>query len=149
MKHFILASILSIILAWYPDFDPGTFFMQSDIDLMARVVMSEASTQCFDCKHAVAATILNRYRSGIYSDDISEIIRGQYSTKNNGTPTEECYDAVYAAIAWPDAFPEDMFYFRDTHYHTFGHPYNKFGNLYFSTKYKQIPYMEGEVFDYD
>lgn len=147
--RFIIASILSLILLWYPDFDPGTFFMPEEIDLMARVVMSEASTQPFEAKQAVAATLLNRYRSDLYSNDISEIIKGQYSTQNNGTPTEECYDAVYAAIAWPNAFPEDMFYFRDSHYHTFGYPWNKFGNLYFSTKYEQIGYIEGEIENYD
>ena len=133
MFNLILATVMSIILSWYPDFDPSNFFVQSDIDLMARVVMSEASTQNFDCKEAVACTILNRYRSDEFPNDISEIIEGQYSTQDNGDPTEECYEAVYAAIAFPNAFP-DVYYFRNDHYHTFGYPYAKIDKLYFSTK---------------
>ena len=139
MHNFIFATIMSIILLWHPDFDPGAFFMPSDIDLLARVVMSEASTQDFDCKQAVAATLINRYNSEDFPNDISKIIKGQYSTANNGEPTEECYEAVYAALAFPDAFPDDMYYFRSGHYHTFGYPYAQIDDLYFSTK--------GELFD--
>ena len=134
MKNFIFASVFSIILLWHPDFDPSAFFVQSDLDLMARVVMSEASTQDFDCKHAVAATIINRYNSDRFPNDISEIIEGQYSTSDNGEPTEECYEAVYAALAFPDAFPSDMYYFRSKHFHTFGHDYTRIDDLYFSTR---------------
>lgn len=134
MRNFIFAAIMSIVLLWYPEFDPGTFFVQSDIDLMARVVMSEASTQCFDCKQAVAATLINRYNSSKFPNDISKIVDGQYSTANNGEPTEECYEAVYAAIAFPEAFPEDMYYFRSGHYHKFGHDLYMIGALYFSTE---------------
>lgn len=73
---------------------------QDDIDLMARVVMSEAGGQSDECKEAVATTILNRWMSPRYSNSIPDIISDAYSTADNGPVTNECYLAVYSAIAW-------------------------------------------------
>lgn len=110
-------------------------FSKDDIDLMARVVMSEASILPIDGKQAVAATILNRYRSDEFPDTISGVIYapGQFSTQDNGEPNEDCYTAVYAAIKY-DCFPENMYYFRRGHYHWWAHDYCQIGNTYFSTE---------------
>lgn len=110
-------------------------FSKDDIDLMARVVMSEASILPIDGKQAVAATILNRYRSAEFPDTISGVIYapGQFSTQDNGEPNEDCYTAVYAAIKY-DCFPKNMYYFRRGHYHWWAHDYCQIGNTYFSTE---------------
>ena len=107
---------------------------QEDIDLMARVVMSEASVLPLDGKTAVAATIVNRFYSSKFPNNIEAIVTApyQYSTQDNGDPDAECYIAVDTALRY-DCFPPDMFYFRTGHYHNFGYPYCVIGNTYFST----------------
>lgn len=115
-------------------------YSQEDIDLMARVVMSEASTQSDDCKQAIASVILNRVRSDKYPNTVSEVVysQSQFSVANNGQPTEDCYGAVYAAITYPGAFPSDMYWFRNSFYHSFAYEYCKIGNTYFSTEENHI-----------
>ena len=111
-------------------------YSPEDIDLLARVVMSEASTQSNDCKQAVAAVVLNRVNSDKYPDTVSEAVYApnQFSTANNGEPTAECYEAVYKAIRSPEAYPRDMYWFRSDHYHTYGNKLFNDGEMYFSTE---------------
>ena len=148
----LIAFIMSIMLSWEnveekyqtiveADIFKILEFTIEDIELMARVTMSEASTEPYECKQAVVQTLLNRYHSDKYPDTIVEIIDGQYSTKNNGEPTKECYDAVLWGITHPAIFPTDMYWFRNKHYHTFAHPYTQIGKTYFSTA---TNYLEGE-----
>lgn len=110
-------------------------YTDSEIDMMARVVMSEASLLPQDGKQAVAQTIINRLNSDRFPDTVSEVIYqpSQYYTGDNGDPTPECYDAVYAAIEYV-GFPTDMYYFRRDDFHTFGYPYCQIGNTFFSTE---------------
>lgn len=111
---------------------------QDDIDLMARVVMSEAGNQPDDCKEAVATVILNRLASPRYPVSLKEVIyqANQFSTANNGDPTRECYLAVYSALTWFGTeyavVPKSCYYFRSGHYHSWALNYKKFGDLYFS-----------------
>ena len=104
-------------------------------DLMARVVMSEASLLSFDGKCAVANTIVNRVLSDKFPSTIEEVIyqRYQYSLADNGDPDISCYDAVEAALTY-EQYPLDMFYFRTGHYHSFAEDYCQIGNTYFSTE---------------
>lgn len=87
-----------------------------EIDLMARVVMSEASVLDSDSKQAVAQVIVNRVRSEFkqykYQATVSEVINKpkQFSTQDNGEPNAECYEAVYAALTY-EGFPTDMLWF--------------------------------------
>lgn len=110
----------------------------SDIDLMARVVMSEAGGESDDCKEAVATVILNRMFSPKYPNTISEVIyqRGAFSTADNGEPTEACYLAIYSALTYYGSdsaiVPYCCYYFRGGHYHGFAQDYCKIDNLYFS-----------------
>lgn len=110
-------------------------FSQNDVDLMARVVMSEASVLPQIGKQAIAQTIINRLRSDQFPDTISGVINqpNQYNTANNGEPNDDCYEAVMSAIESND-FPDDMYYFRTKHYHNFGVGYVSIGNTYFSTE---------------
>ena len=113
---------------------PMPLYSDAEIDLMARVVMSEASILSIEGKQAVAQTILNRVASVHFPDTIEEVVHQpfQYSTANNGEPTDECYEAVKTAIDYPQAFPEDLYFFRTGHYHSYGIPYMHIGNTYFS-----------------
>lgn len=104
-------------------------------DLMARVVMSEASLLPIEGKQAVAQTIINRFFSDKFPNNIEEVINQpyQYSTADNGTPDSECYEAVDAACKY-EGFPTDMYYFRTGHYHSWAEDYCNIGNTYFSTE---------------
>jgi len=108
-----------------------------DKDMMARVVMSEASLLNFDGKCAVANTIVNRVLSDKFPNTIEEVIhqRYQYSLADNGEPDAACYDAVEAALTY-EQFPLDMYYFRTGHYHSFAEDYIQIGNTYFSRERK-------------
>lgn len=111
-------------------------FDEDDIDLMARVVMSEAGGQSDECKEAVATTILNRVASPRYSNCVSRIVEDAYSTADNGPVTDSCYLAVYSAIAWWGSdfavLPKQCYYFRGGHYHTWALAYRQIDDLYFS-----------------
>lgn len=107
---------------------------QYNIELIARVCMSEAGQEPFIGKVAVAMTVLNRCdRWGKTTEQIV-YTPNAYSTQNNGIPNEECYAAVAFAIENRGLFPADMMYFRNGHYHKFAFPYVIIGNHYFSTE---------------
>lgn len=111
---------------------------KEDIDLMARVVMSEAGNQPAECKEAVATVLLNRLASPDYPVDLYDVVhqQSQFSTADNGDPTPECYLAVYSALTWFGSdyavVPSSCYYFRSGHYHTWALNYEKIGDLYFS-----------------
>lgn len=104
--------------------------------LLLRVCMSECGGKYgepLDGKIAVVETILNR--CDIYGKTIEEVIYEpyQYSVANNGEPDETVEQAVDIALR-ENIYPDDMIYFRTANYHTFGTPYQKIGNHYFSLK---------------
>lgn len=108
-------------------------FSDEDIALIARVTMSESSTQSFDVQVAVAQTVINRVHSGNFGDTVSDVVYadGQYSTADNGEPSTQIYDAVNEAIT-NMPYPYDMYYFRQWHYHKWAKDYKQLGDLYFS-----------------
>ena len=104
--------------------------------LLLRVCMSECGGKYgepLDGKIAVVETILNRCE--IYGKSIEEVVYEpyQYSTAYNGEPDETVEQAVDIALR-ESIYPDDMIYFRTSNYHTFGKPYQKIGNHYFSLK---------------
>ena len=96
--------------------------------------MSEASTEPYDCKVAVAETIINRVLCERFSSTIEEVIfiNNSYSTQDNGNPNQGCILAVNQAIN-QITFGENMVYFRTNYYHKFGVPTLNIGNTYFSS----------------
>lgn len=111
-----------------------------EIELMARVVMSESSVLDFDAKVATAQTIVNRVRSNHkefkYQKSVSNVVKpGQFSTQDNGKVTDECYEAVYIALT-EETYPTDMLWFCKSKY-GYGNNYIDFGKgkrkTYFST----------------
>ena len=119
--------------------DPNTDYAfrvevsDEDIALMARVVMSEASTESYDCKVAIAEVIINRLLSDKFPNSISKVIyqSNQFSTQNNGAVTDECYTAVVEALT-NQRHPSDLYYFRADKWHRFGVKYMKIDSTYFS-----------------
>lgn len=107
---------------------------QESRDLIARVVMSEAGGEPMVGKVAVVATIFNRAR--IYDMSISEVIfsPNQFSTADNGTPTEECYEAIDLYAQCPTLYPDDLIYFQLDSFSKRGEDYAQIGSHYFSTK---------------
>lgn len=109
-----------------------------EIQLMARVVMSEAGNQSPECKEAVATVILNRWMSPNYPMRLEDVIYApcQFSTAYNGEPTEACYAAVYSALVWFGSdnaiVPKSCYYFRSGHFHTWALDYQQIDDLYFS-----------------
>lgn len=108
---------------------------EDERNLMAQIVMNEAEGEPQDGKQAVATVIVNRVLSPLFPETIRDVIyqENQFATSGTKTPTQECYDAVDAALKY-EGFPPNMFYFRAGHYHSFGKPYAKIGNHYFSTE---------------
>lgn len=99
-------------------------FTDEEIYLIAKVVMSEVSIESFEVKQALAETIINRldsdYQQFKYETTLEDVIRpGQFAC--NQEPTQECYDAVYAAIEC-NAFPDDMLWAR-LNYVSYGYEY--------------------------
>lgn len=104
--------------------------------LLLRVCMSECGGKYgepLEGKIAVVETILNRCE--IYGKSIEEVVYEpyQYSTSDNGEPDETVEQAVDIALR-ENIYPDDMIYFRSGNYHSFGTPYQKIGNHYFSLK---------------
>ena len=152
MKALMTALMIFIHIPQYADYtllednyrmvlhngDAHALITQEEIDLMARVVMSEAGNQDIDCKEAVATVILNRWVSPNYPVRIKDVIysEGQFSTADNGTPTDECYQAVYSAIVWFGTenaiVPKSCYYFRAYHYHEWAIDYCQLDDMYFS-----------------
>ena len=105
----------------------------TDRDLMAAVVMSEAGSEKFIGKVAVAAVILNR--ADMFDSSIYGIVtaKNQFSYPYYGKITKACYEAVDYALENRSLFPKNMIYFRNQHFHDYGEEYIQIGNHYFST----------------
>lgn len=105
----------------------------ADIDLMARVVMSEASISNYDAKVAVAETIINRCNSQKFPNSVKKVVyaENQFSTQDNGEVNEACYEAVYDALRNP-THPDNMYYFRTGYPHAKLEYYDKIDQFYFS-----------------
>lgn len=112
---------------------------EEEYALLARVCMSETGGKWgepFEGKVAVLETILNRVDMGWGT--IEEVVtkKNQYSMANNGEPDYTVYAAVDYVLNNERMYPTNMIYFRTKHYHTFGEPYAKIGNHYFSLEVK-------------
>ena len=91
------------------------FFTEVEKWLIARVVMSEASTESFTVKQAIAEVVINRmfsdYREFRYQTAVDEVCLKPLQWATDQTPTDECYEAVEAAIR-ENKYPDDMLWAR-------------------------------------
>lgn len=110
-------------------------YTEEEIQLMKRMGMSEGGKLNVDAIQAIVQTAMNRVKSEDYPDTITEVIyqKVQFSTADNGEPNWKCEEAVRNAIASPEAFPTDMYWFNSNHYPNYGYPYTIIDGMYFST----------------
>lgn len=109
---------------------------EEEMEMMARIVMNEASIVRYEGKLSVAVTMVNRFKDGRWGETMTEVLNypNAYSHIRNGEISEDCREAVKEAIEYYGAFPGDLLYFRADRYHDFGYPYMEIDNLYFTTE---------------
>ena len=112
---------------------------KSEMDLLRTTVYCEAGNQSLETQYMVALVILNRLADG-YASDLRGVIyqEGAFAvTKWNNFEqrgwTEQVEQAVEMALQ-TNAHPRDMYYFRDSYYHSFANNYKCSGSMYFSTQ---------------
>lgn len=117
------------------DIEEELVYITEDVELLARLAMSEGSILSYIEKKAIVEVVLNRVDDDNYPNTIREVIYqpNQFSLGDNGTPTTECYQAVYDALEYR-SFPTDMLWFRQD-YADYGCEYlhMKDSNMVFST----------------
>lgn len=117
----------------------GTEFTQSEYELLCRTVYCEAGNQDMRTQSMVCLTILNRLASG-YADNVTDVIyaKNAYEVTTWKDFEERMWTTqVEEAVNWAlreNNHPSDMYYFRTDYYHSFGSPYMKSDDLYFSTE---------------
>ena len=111
---------------------------QEDFELLCRTTFCEAGNQDFETQKMVCLTILNRLKSNRFPDTIHGVVYGRnayevttWADFESKEWTEQVESAVLSALE-ENNHPEDMFYFRTEHFHTFGENYIKSDDLYFS-----------------
>ncbi|WP_338469471.1 cell wall hydrolase [Niallia sp. XMNu-256] len=89
------------------------------VDLLARLVRSEANTESCEGKKAVAEVVLNRMENSQFPDSITEVIYepGQFQPVTNGEihkpTTEESMQAVQAAFSdGHDVTGDSLFFYN-------------------------------------
>ena len=116
------------------------FISDAEIELIERIVMSEARGESCECQEAVATVILNRWQDGSFGETISDVCyaSGQFAAPWDDEISMSVNLAVKNAIVYYNTYCQDLptqiLYFRSDHYHTFGTPYISMGNLYFSAR---------------
>lgn len=112
---------------------------KSEMDLLRTAVYCEAGNQSLETQYMVALTILNRLADG-YASDLRGVIyqKGAFAvTKWSNFEqrgwTEQVEQAVEMALQ-TNEHPRNMYYFRDSYYHSFANNYKCSGSMYFSTQ---------------
>lgn len=114
-----------------------------DINMMARMVQSEAGGQCEEGQRLVICCVLNRIDSEYFPDTISEVITApnQFAVVENGSiqkaqPTDEIYDLIRQELNERTNY--DVIYFTAGGYNPSGEPWAQVGDHYFSTIRKEL-----------
>ena len=112
---------------------------KSEMDLLKTTVYCEAGNQSLETQYMVALVILNRLADG-YASDLRGVIyqKGAFAvTKWSNFEqrgwTSQVEQAVEMALQ-TNEHPRDMYYFRDSYYHSFANDYKQSGAMYFSTQ---------------
>lgn len=112
---------------------------KSEMDLLRTTVYCEAGNQSLETQYMVALTILNRLADG-YASDLRGVIyqKGAFAvTKWSNFEqrgwTSQVDQAVEMALQ-TNEHPRDMYYFRDSYFHSFANDYKQSGTMFFSTQ---------------
>ena len=94
------------------------YLTNEDIYLMSQVVYAESKGEPFEGKVAVASVILNRAVDCSFPNTIKEVIFQPYAFscivdgKLSVEPSQECFDAVYEALAGNDPTDNALFFYN-------------------------------------
>jgi len=112
---------------------------EEDINLLAKITVSEVGNQPYECKVACVKTVLNRVNSYLYPNTVKGVLEApnQYNATyndrfNQAELNDELISVIYDAYFNTYSYPDDMFYFRTDYYHEGYIPYIQIGNTYFS-----------------
>ena len=119
----------------------GDFVLtEQEYNLLLTTTFCESGNQSLDTQFMTALTILNRLASGMFGNNLYEVIYAKdafavtkWSDFENRGWTPQVEEAVALALK-ENPHPYDMYYFRVNHYHTFAKDYMKSGDVYFSTQ---------------
>ena len=117
--------------------DNSISFTDSEIQLLAALVYLEGGNEPYECKAAIASTVINRMM--LTHDTLYNVLYapGQFTTASmltSTTPSDECVSAVQSVITSGTTLPIYVIFFRAGYYHSWSdqQPYNCIGNTYFS-----------------
>lgn len=117
--------------------DSAISLTDGEIYMLATLVELEAGIEPYECKKAVASTVINRMT--MTGTDLVETIYApnQYSVSNDiaySSPSDEALEAVNDVVRTGVTLPEYVTFFRAGYYHNWGDqtPYICIGNTYFS-----------------
>lgn len=103
---------------------PSGTYSEKDLDLLSRLITAEAQGESYDAKVSVGAVVINRVKSGLFEDSISEVIYQniegyyQFTPVMNGwinKPAQtESIAAAKEALSGKDPTNGALFFFDDT-----------------------------------
>ena len=113
----------------------GLKLSETDIKNIASLVYLEAGSCSYKLQKAIASVIFNRMKK--YNMTASQVIYedGVFSPASrvaSTIPSEESMRAVREVMSNGVTLPKNVVAFRNGHYHTFGKPYCKIENVYFT-----------------
>jgi N-acetylmuramoyl-L-alanine amidase len=91
---------------------------QADLDILARVIYSEARGESYAGQVAVGAVVMNRLKSGKYANNIHDIVfqAGAFTAVSDGqywlTPDSSAYLAAQDAVRGWDPSKGALYYFN-------------------------------------
>ncbi|WP_135555818.1 spore cortex-lytic enzyme [Paenibacillus cymbidii] len=91
---------------------------RSELDILAKVIYSEARGESYEGQVAVGAVVMNRIESGSFGDDIEDVVfqRGAFTAVSDGqynlTPDETAYQAAEDAVRGWDPTGDALYYFN-------------------------------------
>jgi N-acetylmuramoyl-L-alanine amidase len=91
---------------------------QSELDVMAKVINSEARGESYEGQVAVGAVIMNRIGSGQFPDNIHDVVfqAGAFTAIDDGqyalTPNKSAYLAAQDALRGWDPTNQSLYYFN-------------------------------------
>lgn len=114
-------------------------FTEEEFALICTTTFCESSICNSTAQEMVALAILNQINSGKFGDSVREVIYKRNNFEVTEWPdfeergwTSKVEQAVLKALEH-NPHPRDMYYFRTDHFHDFGKPYKRVGDVYFST----------------
>lgn len=132
--------VVSDIKTEVPEFHKNKYkylLTSEELNLLAKLVISESTNENDDTKRLVIDVILNRLDSVYFPNTIKEVIyqKNQFASVINGDidkieVTDDVKKLIDEEIKVKTSM--DVIYFNNGRYSKYGRPFFKSGNLYFS-----------------